>query len=156
MQNLCSIFFLFWKMILTFEHTFDIIKQNKCSKHTFAIFKEDSFMDDKKNQKLFSFHTILEKRSLILIFLSLLTILLILLFLLFPIKTAYADQNMEQNLTYRSIEIKAGDSLWSIASRYNNNTDLSVKEYIDKIVSCNSLSNTNIKAGCYLIIPYYE
>ena len=55
---------------------------------------------------------------------------------------------------YTSVEIKPGDSLWSIADKYCDGTGLSVKEYIDTIKSINHLGNNNITSGQYLIVMY--
>lgn len=58
---------------------------------------------------------------------------------------------------YRSIQIKKGDTLWSIANEnidtghYNNTV-----EYIKEVKSINSLASDRIIAGNYIIIPYYS
>ena len=54
-----------------------------------------------------------------------------------------------------SIEIKKGDTLWSIASRHMSDEYKDLNEYIAEIMVSNGLSSDKIKAGNHLIIPYY-
>ena len=55
---------------------------------------------------------------------------------------------------YTSIEIKQGDSLWGIASRYKLESE-SIADYIDEIIDMNQLSSEQITAGKSLMIYYY-
>ncbi|MCM1468464.1 MAG: LysM peptidoglycan-binding domain-containing protein [Alistipes sp.] len=55
---------------------------------------------------------------------------------------------------YTSIEIKPGDSLWSIASVYCADMDMSVSDYIKEIKRLNRLSSDSITSGQYLTIIY--
>lgn len=58
---------------------------------------------------------------------------------------------------YKSVEIKKGDTLWSIANEYiDYNEYENIDEYIKEIMKTNSLKSSSIKAGRYLIIPYYS
>lgn len=67
-----------------------------------------------------------------------------------------ADSNYEgKNKIYTSVSIKKGDTLWNIACEYAD-SDISVKEYIDELVSINNLPSTDITAGQKLIVFYYE
>lgn len=57
---------------------------------------------------------------------------------------------------YTSIEIKKGDTLSGIASRYISSEYSGKKEYISEVVRLNSLADVNdIHAGDHLIVPYY-
>ncbi|MDO4803189.1 MAG: LysM peptidoglycan-binding domain-containing protein [Lachnospiraceae bacterium] len=56
---------------------------------------------------------------------------------------------------YKSYLVESGDTLWTIAesecgSRWNNNWD-----YIDEVMLINGLKSETIKAGNYLMLPYY-
>ncbi len=55
---------------------------------------------------------------------------------------------------YTSIEIKPGDSLWSIACEYCFDMDMSVNDYIQEIKTLNHLSSDAITSGQYLTIMY--
>ena len=57
---------------------------------------------------------------------------------------------------YKSYEIKAGDSLWSIAKDNCNFDYQSMNDYLDEVIACNKLLDDKIHPGYYLIIPYYE
>lgn len=87
-----------------------------------------------------------------------LVIVIVLLYLitLIPSKIVYADQTTVSHKTFKSVEIKAGDTLWSIASEYYTKEYKDIRNYIEVIKDCNSLKSDTIHSGCYLIIPYYE
>lgn len=55
---------------------------------------------------------------------------------------------------YKSIEIQAGDSLWTIAEEYAPCTGMSVKEYIKELKQMNHLKKDVIHAGCHLTVMY--
>ena len=57
---------------------------------------------------------------------------------------------------YKSITIEQGDSLWSLAQEYNNNSNVSTDDYIDEIVQVNGLKNKTIHAGQHIVIAYYD
>ncbi len=56
---------------------------------------------------------------------------------------------------YTSIEVSAGDSLWSIAEEYMDAGNQSVYDYIDEIKEINGLKSDQIRAGEYLMVSYY-
>ena len=67
-----------------------------------------------------------------------------------------ADSNYEvRNRIYTSVSIKKGDTLWDIASEYAD-SDMSVKEYINELITINNLPSTDITAGQRLIVFYFE
>lgn len=86
----------------------------------------------------------------------LLVILAIYILSLIPIQVAYANQSTSRSESYMSIEIKSGDSLWSIAKTYFSDDYKSINDYIQRIQKCNALIDEKITAGCYLVIPYYN
>lgn len=58
---------------------------------------------------------------------------------------------------YTSIEVKYGETLWSIAKEYINNDHYSgIPAYIKEVMKINSLPDDNIRAGQYLIVPYFS
>ena len=85
-----------------------------------------------------------------------LLIILIMFSALFFCKTVTAQRNVNRVKTVISIEVKKGDTLWSIASRYYSDEYDSMNTYIDEIRDCNGLSSDTIHSGNYIIVPYYE
>lgn len=57
---------------------------------------------------------------------------------------------------YTSIEIHAGDTLWSIASDYITDDYEDMDEYIKEVCEMNHISGNEIHSGQYLTIPYYS
>lgn len=57
---------------------------------------------------------------------------------------------------YTSIYIQEGDSLWSIASRFRENSQMTIREYIDELKSMNGLQQETIYKGQYLTVVYFE
>ncbi len=55
---------------------------------------------------------------------------------------------------YKSIEIQAGDSLWTIAEEYAPYTGMTTKEYVKKLKQMNDLKKDMIHAGCHLTVMY--
>ena len=64
------------------------------------------------------------------------------------------------NVSYKyftSIQVEAGDTLWSIAEEYADEDHYaSNKEYINEVKMMNKLKNDDIVSGQYLVIPYYS
>ena len=56
---------------------------------------------------------------------------------------------------YKSIEVKAGDTLWNIAEEYMDESYHSVNEYMNELIEINQLGSGKIHEGCYLTIVYY-
>jgi len=59
--------------------------------------------------------------------------------------------NAPKNISYEEIEIKHGDSLWSLAERYHGN--MSAEKWMDIVMIENNLDNASIIAGDELLIP---
>lgn len=53
--------------------------------------------------------------------------------------------------TYKEITVRSGDSLWTIALKYSNSSD--VRKYIYEIKKVNHLETSDIYAGTQLRIP---
>lgn len=67
-----------------------------------------------------------------------------------------AEENNLQKVIiyYKSIEIQAGDSLWTIAEEYAPHTGMTTKEYIKELKQMNDLKKDIIHAGCHLTVMY--
>lgn len=57
---------------------------------------------------------------------------------------------------YTCIEVLAGDSLWSIAERYMDDNYSTIHDYMKEVKEINDLETSNIHAGQYLTVPYYN
>lgn len=66
------------------------------------------------------------------------------LFIMFSVNRVYGYKEP----TYKTITVKGGDTLWSIASKYNNKRD--IREYIYKLIKLNNLENSEIVEGSEL------
>jgi len=56
---------------------------------------------------------------------------------------------------YTSIEIKNGDSLWSIADQYVENSGMSTAQYVQELKTMNRLKEDTIHSGQYLTVAYF-
>lgn len=85
------------------------------------------------------------------------TMVIIILLLSFCLKgqTVTAQRDKERIKLITSVEVRKGDTLWSIASRYITDEYRSINEYIYEIKTSNSLAEDNIHAGNFIIVPYY-
>ena len=57
---------------------------------------------------------------------------------------------------YTSIQVKQGESLWSIAGHYMSSDYSDLDAYIEEVRDLNHLDSDDIHAGEYLLIPYYS
>ena len=69
-------------------------------------------------------------------------------------------QESANDIQYKVVEIKDGDSLWSIAKENMDNTNdsgfINIYQYIHEIKRCNNIKSNQVNAGCYLMVPYYN
>lgn len=96
----------------------------------------------------------MDKKRLWIVGIILLFILLALSFGFFS-KTAMAQRNVERTKLVTSVEVKKGDTLWSIASVYITDEYNDINDYIDELRASNGLTSDTIHAGSYIIVPYY-
>lgn len=86
------------------------------------------------------------------------TVTMILLFLLvvfvLPKRTAAAGDNAS-SYCITSVQIQAGDTLWSLAKEYYSDEFSSITNYIEEIKRMNGLSSDKLYAGNYILIPQY-
>ncbi len=57
--------------------------------------------------------------------------------------------------SFSSVEVKPGDTVWSIANAYMSEDYSSVSVLVDEIKKTNHISENNITAGSYIIVPYF-
>lgn len=75
----------------------------------------------------------------------------------------HLKQTMSEEVTitgyskyYTSVRLEEGDTLYSLAERYNNLNIKSADEYVRELRSMNCLTEDLIHAGNYLTITYYK
>lgn len=102
-----------------------------------------------------------EKRPFFITGAVLIVSLLCICFFLYFGDSVVKAQEPTTDIQYKVVEVKTGDSLWSIAkknmsdeSNYSGFTD--IYQYIHEIKKCNNMKSNQINAGCYLMIPYYK
>lgn len=102
-----------------------------------------------------------EKRPVFITGAVLIVSLLYICFFLYFGDRVVKAQEPTTDIQYKLVEVKAGDSLWSIAkenmsdeSNYSGFTD--IYQYIHEIKKCNNMKSNQINAGCYLMVPYYK
>lgn len=81
--------------------------------------------------------------------------LLILFSVFFITKTVTAQRNVDKAKLVTSIEIKKGDTLWSIASDFMSDEYDDINDYVKEIKESNGLASDEIHAGNFIIVPYY-
>jgi LysM repeat protein len=64
----------------------------------------------------------------------------------------YATEPVEKE-KYVEITVSAGDTLWNIAEKYENEHKLSKEEFIKWVIDVNQLPNEQIIAGEKIVIP---
>ena len=89
------------------------------------------------------------------IFLIMLLIGLSALFILNQPMTASASQEKTYREVYCSIEVNQGDSLYKIADQYKRDSNVSRRQYVNKVIEINHLTSQNIRSGMSLVIPTY-
>lgn len=68
-----------------------------------------------------------------------------------------AEESGIQYKYYKSIEIKKGDSLWSIANEYCEDEYYdNTKDYVKELKEINNLKSEKIHYGQRLIVAYYD
>lgn len=69
--------------------------------------------------------------------------------------TANAKDN-NRIKTVTSIQIRKGDSLWSIAGEYITEEYSDRNDLIEEIKRCNGISSDTIHEDSYLLVPHYK
>lgn len=60
------------------------------------------------------------------------------------------------NKYYVSVRVESGDTLWTIADEYVDGFNISKEDYILEVCSINEISQNDIHAGDYIVVPYYS
>lgn len=95
-----------------------------------------------------------DRKKIRLIIVTLLFVLMIFT-IIFATKKATAKREGSRVKNVVSVEIKKGDTLWSIASGYMSEEYDDLNEYIAEIMMSNRMTSDEIHAGNYIIVPYY-
>ncbi len=66
-----------------------------------------------------------------------------------------ADESIEYEKSFVSIEIESGDTLTALAQEYAI-SEADYEDYIEEVKSINNLKDDVIHHGCYLLIPVYD
>jgi len=70
---------------------------------------------------------------------------------------ASSDKDISSyNKYYVSIRVESGDTLWTIADEYIDGFNLSKNDYIAEVCQINQISEDEIHAGDYIVVPYYS
>lgn len=69
---------------------------------------------------------------------------------------AHDTKEVVMHKYYKSIEISAGDTLWSIAEENMSDEYESIYEYIDEVMDMNNLETDEIHYGQHLTVAYYD
>ena len=82
-----------------------------------------------------------------------LTMILICTFALSTMTTAKHTQaaSRNTNVTYESIRINGGDSLWRIAQEYRGVE--ATDDFVEELMTLNNLSSDRIQSGSYILVP---
>lgn len=73
----------------------------------------------------------------------------------FITKTVTAERAGERVKLVASVEIKHGDTLWSIASEFYSDEYDDMNDYIKEIMYSNGMASDEIRTGNYIIVPYF-
>lgn len=65
------------------------------------------------------------------------------------------DAKDSREKRFTSIQVKKGDSLWSIAKERISDEYESIDEYIDEVCQTNHIYDQTITEDMYLVVPYY-
>lgn len=91
------------------------------------------------------------KRMMLLV--GTLIVILLCTFALSTLSTAKHAQAAQRGtqITYESVRIAGGDSLWSIAREYRGIEDTA--DFVEELKVLNNLSSDRIQAGSYILVP---
>lgn len=59
--------------------------------------------------------------------------------------------NENKKVYYEQVEIKSGDTLWSVSQKYKNE-DEATKDYVEKIMKFNNMKSDKIKNGQKIVV----
>lgn len=88
-------------------------------------------------------------------FILFLALFFLMFILLFVFKAMASETHKPKQKAVVPVEVKQGDTLWSIAENYYSEEFGNIYEFVLEIKKTNQLESDMIHAGAYLIIPYY-
>ena len=65
-----------------------------------------------------------------------------------------ANESVQYEKSFQTIEIESGDTLSAIAQEFAP-SEADYQDYMNEVIEINSLKDGQIHAGCYLMIPVY-
>ncbi len=81
------------------------------------------------------------------------SLVLIISLIIFMIISSFTKVYSANALKFERVYVEKGDSLWKIASQFNNN--LRIDDFIHTIEKLNKITNSEIYPGDTLLIPIY-
>ena len=57
---------------------------------------------------------------------------------------------------YTSIEVEAGDTLWTIADEYMTEEYASRDAFMNEVRQMNHITGSSIRSGSTILVPYYK
>lgn len=69
------------------------------------------------------------------------------------VASIYFILQMKDGVSYHSIEVQEGDTLWTIADQYSSDSSMSTDEFIKWVGEQNNLATYTISAGDSLVLP---
>lgn len=95
------------------------------------------------------------RKGRIILFIILMAVALLISGGLFAKSRSVVDANDGREKRFTSIQVKKGDSLWSIAKEHISDEYESLDQYIDEVCETNHIYDRMITEDMYLVIPYY-
>lgn len=84
-----------------------------------------------------------------------LLVFILIISVMIHIRMVQAQESVQYEKTFQSIEIETGTTLTAIAQEYAI-PDSDYTNYIEEVKRINNLHNDTIHAGCYLMVPVYN
>ncbi len=89
------------------------------------------------------------------IMLTIVLVVFLSIFIFGGMKLVQANESIQYEKSFTTIEIEAGDTLSSIAAEYSVSS-VGDADYILEVKEINNLKSDTIHTGCYLLIPVYH
>lgn len=70
--------------------------------------------------------------------------------------TSMATEELHAEPYYKSIQIREGDNLWTIAAQYKDKSSMTTSDYVNCLIRMNSLKNDTIHTGQHLTVVYFQ
>ncbi len=127
------------------ESQIDIITKNNRSKNNRS---KNNRSKNSRSSKI--------NRSTIMISAIALAALIVIISLSISFNASAETTSIDTHKFFTSIEVKEGDTLWSIATKYISPEYQNINTYIDELKQMNNLKDDTIHAGNCIIVSYYN